>query len=118
MKKIVLLASLLTLLALTPAHAQTRAVAIFAGGCFWCMEPPFDRIDGVLATTSGYTGGTRLDPTYEQVTAGGARRHEGAPGRGDPPRGGDGGGSGGGGGGGGAAPGTTRRFRSSTTRRG
>ena len=76
MKKIVLLASLLTLLALTPAHAQTRAVAIFAGGCFWCMEPPFDRIDGVLATTSGYTGGTRLDPTYEQVTAGRTGHYE------------------------------------------
>ena len=47
-----------------------RAVAIFAGGCFWCMEPPFDALTGVLATTSGYTGGTVVNPSYEQVSAG------------------------------------------------
>lgn len=46
------------------------AVAVFAGGCFWCMEPPFDHIPGVLATTSGYTGGTLVNPTYKQVTFG------------------------------------------------
>jgi peptide-methionine (S)-S-oxide reductase len=46
------------------------AVATFAGGCFWCMEPPFDKIDGVLSTLSGYTGGTTQRPTYEQVSAG------------------------------------------------
>jgi peptide-methionine (S)-S-oxide reductase len=46
------------------------AVAIFAGGCFWCMEPPFDKLDGVVSTTSGYTGGRTADPTYEQVSAG------------------------------------------------
>ncbi|MFQ5735775.1 MAG: peptide-methionine (R)-S-oxide reductase MsrB [Thermodesulfobacteriota bacterium] len=45
--------------------------AIFAGGCFWCMEPPFEKLDGVLGVTSGYTGGTDTDPTYEEVTAGG-----------------------------------------------
>jgi methionine-S-sulfoxide reductase len=44
--------------------------ATFAGGCFWCMEPPFDKLDGVISTTSGYTGGTEKDPTYEQVSAG------------------------------------------------
>ncbi len=44
--------------------------ATFAGGCFWCMEPPFDKLDGVISTTSGYTGGTEKDPTYEQVSSG------------------------------------------------
>jgi peptide-methionine (S)-S-oxide reductase len=48
-----------------------RAVATFAGGCFWCMEPPYDKLDGVLATISGYTGGTTADPTYEEVSQGG-----------------------------------------------
>ncbi len=52
-----------------PAPAE-RAVAIFAGGCFWCMEPPFDALPGVLATTSGYTGGAVVDPSYEQVSSG------------------------------------------------
>ncbi|MEL6214557.1 MAG: peptide-methionine (S)-S-oxide reductase MsrA [Pseudomonadota bacterium] len=46
------------------------AVAIFAGGCFWCMEPPFDKLPGVLETTSGYTDGEVVDPTYKQVSAG------------------------------------------------
>lgn len=52
------------------AHEGEVALATFAGGCFWCMEPPFDRIDGVLATTSGYAGGPERDPTYEQVAGG------------------------------------------------
>jgi len=47
-----------------------RAGAIFAGGCFWCMEPPFDALPGVLATTSGYTGGSVVNPSYEQVSSG------------------------------------------------
>ena len=47
-----------------------EAVATFAGGCFWCMEPPFDKLPGVLSTTSGYMGGTVEQPTYEQVSAG------------------------------------------------
>lgn len=47
-----------------------EAVAIFAGGCFWCMEPPFDKLPGVIATTSGYISGRTLNPTYEQVSAG------------------------------------------------
>ncbi|OGI52220.1 MAG: peptide-methionine (S)-S-oxide reductase [Candidatus Muproteobacteria bacterium RIFCSPHIGHO2_12_FULL_60_33] len=46
------------------------ATAVFAGGCFWCMEPPYDKLPGVVATTSGYTGGQKLNPTYEQVSAG------------------------------------------------
>jgi peptide-methionine (S)-S-oxide reductase len=45
--------------------------AIFAGGCFWCMVHPFDAIPGVISTTSGYTGGTLTEPSYEQVSAGG-----------------------------------------------
>ena len=44
--------------------------ATFAGGCFWCMEPPFDELDGVVSTTSGYTGGNEWRPTYEKVSAG------------------------------------------------
>jgi peptide-methionine (S)-S-oxide reductase len=50
--------------------------ATFAGGCFWCMEPPFDALDGVVSTTSGYTGGTLERPTYEQVSAGGTGHAE------------------------------------------
>ncbi|MDB5314677.1 MAG: peptide methionine sulfoxide reductase [Rhodospirillales bacterium] len=53
------------------APAAGKAAAVFAGGCFWCMEPPFDALPGVLATTSGYAGGSALRPTYQQVTAGG-----------------------------------------------
>jgi peptide-methionine (S)-S-oxide reductase len=52
------------------ASAQ-RASAVFAGGCFWCTEADFDKIPGVLSTTSGYTGGKLRNPTYEQVSAGG-----------------------------------------------
>lgn len=46
------------------------AKATFAGGCFWCMEPPYDELEGVTSTISGYIGGTKKDPTYEQVSAG------------------------------------------------
>jgi peptide-methionine (S)-S-oxide reductase len=53
-----------------PATPTGSAVATFAGGCFWCMEAPFDKLDGVLATTSGYTGGMKTNPTYEEVSAG------------------------------------------------
>ena len=53
-----------------PAVAAVQASAIFAGGCFWCLEKPFDRLDGVLSTTSGYTGGKLANPTYEQVSSG------------------------------------------------
>jgi peptide-methionine (S)-S-oxide reductase len=50
--------------------------ATFAGGCFWCMEPPFDKIEGVVSTTSGYTGGNEKNPTYEQVSSGGTGHAE------------------------------------------
>jgi peptide-methionine (S)-S-oxide reductase len=64
------IASLLCLATFGAADAQELAKATFAGGCFWCMEPPFDVLDGVVSTTSGYTGGHMANPTYEQVTAG------------------------------------------------
>ena len=47
-----------------PAQAETKS-AIFAGGCFWCVEKDFDHVEGVVATTSGYSGGTLENPTYE-----------------------------------------------------
>jgi peptide-methionine (S)-S-oxide reductase len=50
--------------------------AIFAGGCFWCTESDFDKVKGVISTTSGYTGGTVEDPSYEQVSAGGTGHAE------------------------------------------
>jgi peptide-methionine (S)-S-oxide reductase len=49
---------------------EALATATFAGGCFWCMEPPFDGLTGVRSTTSGYTGGTVPNPTYKEVSAG------------------------------------------------
>jgi len=49
---------------------QNLETAIFAGGCFWCMEPPFEKLDGVISVTSGYTGGLKKNPTYEEVSAG------------------------------------------------
>jgi peptide-methionine (S)-S-oxide reductase len=58
-----------------PASGKT-ATATFAGGCFWCMEPPFEKLDGVVSVTSGYTGGTKKDPTYEEVSAGGTGHAE------------------------------------------
>ena len=51
------------------AESQIQT-ATFAGGCFWCMEPPFDGLAGVISTTSGYTGGQQTNPTYEQVSSG------------------------------------------------
>lgn len=53
-----------------PKPAAIHARAIFAGGCFWCMEPPFDKLDGVISNTSGYIGGKIRNPTYEQVSSG------------------------------------------------
>lgn len=56
-----------------PASGQAQAGharATFAGGCFWCMEPPFDDLEGVVSTVSGYTGGDAANPTYEQVSSG------------------------------------------------
>ncbi|MEO8508974.1 MAG: peptide-methionine (S)-S-oxide reductase MsrA [Betaproteobacteria bacterium] len=65
------------LCAVAPTGAQApksapagMAIATFAGGCFWCMEPPYDKLDGVVSTTSGYMGGTVRNPTYEEVSSG------------------------------------------------
>ena len=60
------IANAATAVTVPPGHA----VATFAGGCFWCMEPPYDRLPGVDATISGYTGGRVVNPTYEQVSSG------------------------------------------------
>ncbi|HVN40977.1 MAG TPA: peptide-methionine (S)-S-oxide reductase MsrA [Myxococcota bacterium] len=62
-------------LAPTAARAATET-AIFAGGCFWCMVPPFEELPGVITVTSGYTGGTKPNPTYEEVSAGGTGHAE------------------------------------------
>jgi len=70
------LAARLSLAAVTalPAFAQGqapgRAIATFAAGCFWCTEEAMDKVPGVISTTSGYMGGTRKNPTYEQVSTG------------------------------------------------
>ncbi|MFC0682565.1 peptide-methionine (S)-S-oxide reductase MsrA [Lysobacter korlensis] len=50
--------------------APGTAVAVFAGGCFWCVEPPYDKLPGVISTTSGYIGGKSATATYEQVSSG------------------------------------------------
>jgi peptide methionine sulfoxide reductase msrA/msrB len=67
---------------LSPANAQSKAkaalpqpgpgqaIATFAGGCFWCMEPPFEKLEGVIAVTSGYTGGKEVKPDYRDVARG------------------------------------------------
>ena len=71
-----LTAALLALLAVPVLAAEPPpvppgdAVAIFAGGCFWCVESDFDQVPGVVATISGYTGGSKVDPTYPEVSSG------------------------------------------------
>jgi len=79
MKAIVfgLLALPLTLIAAGTVHAAGNAEkATFAGGCFWCMEHPFDALSGVLSVTAGYTGGQKKFPTYQEVSAGGTGHAE------------------------------------------
>ena len=55
----------------TSVPVEYRKTAVFAGGCFWCMEPPFENLAGVIEAESGYTGGQVKNPTYEQVCNGG-----------------------------------------------
>ena len=52
------------------SYSAQKDKAYFAGGCFWCMEPPFEALEGVIEATSGYMGGTVENPTYEEVTTG------------------------------------------------
>ena len=60
----------------TAASPKKRERAIFAGGCFWCMEPPFEKLKGVEAVVSGYTGGRTEDPKYDAVSSGGTGHAE------------------------------------------
>ena len=53
-----------------PAPGRPTAHATFAGGCFWCMVHPFDQLPGVISVTSGYTGGSKKNPSYEEVSEG------------------------------------------------
>jgi peptide-methionine (S)-S-oxide reductase len=72
---IVGLSAMLIAGATVPA-ATNLEKATFAGGCFWCMEHPFDEIPGVVSVTPGYTGGQKKSPTYEEVSAGGTGHAE------------------------------------------
>lgn len=78
MKRILLLLAgvLWVLLAAGAANAAALEKAIFAGGCFWCMEAPFDKLPGVVSVTAGYTGGEKKNPTYKEVSAGGTGHAE------------------------------------------
>lgn len=72
--------ALFALILLTPlaarAEGETLKTAVFAGGCFWCMEPPFDRLDGVTDVQSGYAGGHVDNPAYKEVSGGGTGHKE------------------------------------------
>ncbi len=71
--RLLLIAAVLLLnpaLTFAQASAGKTAKATFAGGCFWCMEPPYDKLPGVISTISGYMGGHVKNPTYEQVSTG------------------------------------------------
>src|SRR5436853_6255783 len=84
MKRLVLLAHVfLTQLLLADPLPQTRT-AVFAGGCFWCIQPAFDKAPGVIKTVVGYCGGTEPNPTYELVKAGKTKYREAAEGTYDP----------------------------------
>jgi len=70
LKKSLAACVLLCSMQMSAQESDRYAAATFAGGCFWCMEHPFDELEGVISTTSGYAGGHKLDPSYEQVTTG------------------------------------------------
>src|SRR5258707_12707903 len=88
------LSALLLLALFAPAagqgnEAQRTAVATFAGGCFWCVEADFDKVEGVISTTSGYTGGHAANSTQEQGSHGGTGHGEAAGGGARPGEGND-----------------------------
>ena len=68
--------SVILIASTTAMPATNLEKATFAGGCFWCMEHPFDEISGVVSVTPGYTGGQKKSPTYEEVSAGGTGHAE------------------------------------------
>jgi peptide-methionine (S)-S-oxide reductase len=78
MKRIILLFTgiLTALLVAGAANGAALEKAVFAGGCFWCMESPFDQLSGVVSVTPGYTGGQTKNPTYTEVSAGGTGHAE------------------------------------------
>ncbi len=76
MKWIILTVVAALTLGVQTASAQKLEKAIFAGGCFWCVESDFDKVPGVVSTTSGYTGGKTKNPTYKQVTYGDTGHYE------------------------------------------
>ena len=78
MKKLLILLSILLFSNVSDAKMSdpNTKTAVFAGGCFWCMEKPFDKLDGVTSTISGYSGGHVDKPTYEQVSGGGTGHME------------------------------------------
>ncbi|MFK7957792.1 MAG: peptide-methionine (S)-S-oxide reductase MsrA [Lysobacterales bacterium] len=65
-----LIVSLIVILGIPATGIAETAKATFAGGCFWCVEADFDKVDGVISTTSGYTGGDTLNPSYRDVVSG------------------------------------------------
>ena len=70
---------LLLAVCLYAAHSVAFAAnenVVFAGGCFWCMEPPFDKVDGVISTISGYSGGHTENPTYKSISSGTTGHYE------------------------------------------
>ena len=69
-KKLGVAIAILLLAMNTQAQQPKVEVATFAGGCFWCMEPPYEKLDGVYKVVSGYIGGHKENPTYQEVTSG------------------------------------------------
>lgn len=68
--KIAMVTGVIVMLAFSVSESAKLDTAIFAGGCFWCMEPPLEKLEGVKEVISGYTGGFKENPTYEEVSAG------------------------------------------------
>ena len=66
----ILILSFMTILTTTAYAASKYEKATFAGGCFWCMQPVYEKMDGVISVVSGYTGGAKENPTYEEVSSG------------------------------------------------